>query len=292
LNDLFILCRFLHFAAAMAMFGTSVFLGTLAPPSLAEDLAASMRRLEWTAWTVLAVSGLGWLLLEAGEMGEGWQDAVDPQVLSSVIVDTTFGHVWVWRLAGVIALAAVLGGRPSRYRTVAALSALLLGSLALVGHASMRVGFVGALERANQAIHLVCGGFWLGALPPLLTCLTRLHEGSPFRREAATALRRFSGVGHGAVAGVVATGAVNVAIILRRPPTDLASPYQALLFAKILVVALMIASAVGNRYWLVPRMAVSPGPSRRWLARMTTAEIVLGGVVLALVSIFATFEPS
>ena len=92
----------------------------------------------------------------------------------------------------------------------------------------------------------------LGALVPLLIILPMLDV--PARRgQAGVALRRFSTAGHAAVALVIATGVLNTLMILGRWPTDLQSPYQALLFAKILLVAAMTVLALANRY--IPRAA-------------------------------------
>ena len=84
---------------------------------------------------------------------------------------------------------------------------------------------------------------------------------------------RFSFYGHFAVAGVVATGVVNVALTSGLPlPPD--TPYRALLDVKIGVVAVMIALALVNRYALVPRLAVMP----RALATLRAFTIVNAGL--------------
>ena len=69
------------------------------------------------------------------------------------------------------------------------------------------------------------------------------------------ALRRFSAVGHGAVAVVIVTGIVNTGLILGHWPSDWNSPYQALLMIKIALVIAMALLALLNRYAVVPRLA-------------------------------------
>ena len=60
---------------------------------------------------------------------------------------------------------------------------------------------------------------------------------------------------------------------------------------KILTVTAMVMLALYNRYRLVPRPSLGPIAALA-LKRNTVIEIVLGGAVLALVSAFATFEPT
>jgi len=233
-----------------------------------------------------------WLLVESGEMGGDWADAIDPETIKSVLLETAFGYVW--RAHIVLSLALVLAAlwrSPQPPALIAPLAGVFLASLGFVGHAAMREGAIGLAERANQALHLLAGGFWLGALPPLLFCLARYRDGGR-ERDAATALRRFSGLGHVAVAVVLATGLVNTYMILGRWPTDFSSPYQACLAAKIALVALMALLALYNRYRLVPRLATALEPNLALLTRTTLAELALGGAVLGLVSAFATFAPA
>jgi copper resistance protein D len=286
-----VICRLLHFSATMALFGASAFVWALAPAQLAGALAAPLRRMAGAAIVVAAVSALIWFALAAGQMGEGWADSVDPEVLSAVALNTDFGRIWLWRI-GLLALllGALALGRHDRWAVVVPVSGLLLASLGLVGHATMQTGLLGALHRVNQGLHLLCAGAWLGALPPLLLCLAHFRD-QQLRPKAVLALRRFSGVGHFLVALVVLTGVLNTIWTLGAWPDDFSSPYQTLLAAKIALVALMIGLALVNRYLLAPRIGAANGPALRALALNSVAELVLGFVVLGLVSTFGTLAP-
>ena len=105
-------------------------------------------------------------------------------------------------------------------------------------------------------------------------------------------MRRFSSAGHGAVAIVIATGVLNSMLVLGKWPIDWSSPYQAMLAAKVALVAVMTSLAVFNRYVLVPRMADSRAESVAALRISTIAEIILGIVVVGLVSVFGLLEPA
>jgi putative copper resistance protein D len=170
------------------------------------------------------------------------------------------------------------------------LSAALLASLALVGHAAMRTGVEGLAQRANHAAHLLTAGAWLGGLLPFLLCL-RAYADSDLRPDAVDAMTRSSFWGQFIVAAIVLTGAVNVALISGRAPIPPTTLYRALLDAKILTVGLMISLAVFNRFCLAPRLA--PGAMALALLRATSAiEVALGTAVVALVSVFALLDPA
>ena len=154
----------------------------------------------------------------------------------------------------------------------------------------MHEGAVGFAHRLNDAAHVLTAGAWLGALVPLLPLLRALDDRSR-SHDAGIALRRFSSAGHVAVAVVIMTGVLNSMLVLGRWPTDLSSPYQAMLAAKVALVAIMTSLAVFNRYVLVPRMARSRGDAIRVLRQATLAEIALGIVVVGLVSVFGLLEP-
>ena len=69
------------------------------------------------------------------------------------------------------------------------------------------------------------------------------------------------------------------------------TPYRALLDAKIVVVAIMISLAVLNRYVFAPQLR--RGSSALAVLRATsTAELALGAVAVALVSVFALLDPA
>jgi putative copper resistance protein D len=285
-----ILCRFAHYAAAMLLFGAGAFLWVLAPAGLARALNPTVRHLAAGAIVVGAISAAAWLALEVASMGDGWPAVLDPATVAAVL-DTSFGHVWRGRLVLALVLAGLVAfGRHDRWPLVVPLAALFLGSLGLVGHAAMQSGTTGILHRACDAVHLLAAGAWVGGLVPLVLSLAPAHP--ELRKDAGIALRRFSGMGHVAVALVLLTGVVNVRLVLGGWPLDPTSPYQALLLTKIGLVAAMIGLALINRYLLVPRIAAARDTNLARLRLSTLAEIALGGAVLALVAAFGTLDPS
>ena len=275
----------------MLTFGASAYLWLYAPERLRVALSPAVRRLALVGSLVALLTAIAWLALESASMADDWSAALDPGAIGVVLADTAFGHAWAAHLVLAAALVAVVVFGPrAKWAATAAASAALLASLGLVGHAAMQTGAEGFLHRMNHAVHLVTAGAWIGALVPFVMCLGA-YERDELRREAVIAMTRFSFWGHFIVAAIVLTGAVNIALTSGRPPIPPDTPYRALLDAKIVVVAIMISLALFNRYALVPQL--KPGARALAVLRATsTAEVALGAVAVALVSVFALLDPA
>jgi putative copper resistance protein D len=284
------LVRLCFDAAAITAYGISGFIAWVAPNRLGQAIAASSNLLIVAASSLTVLSTFAWLPIEAAVIGESWQSALDRGTLSALLCDTAMGKAWLVRLALSLLLAAVLLWRSTPIVRLA-LSGLLLASLALSGHANMDEGTRGVLHILNDALHLLAGGAWLGSLLALPGCLARLRDPA-FCTEAKTALRRFSSVGHLAVALAIATGIVNTVLVLGRWPTDFTSAYQMLLAAKIALVAGMTGLALVNRYIFVPRMVTHPDRAIIQIRNGTYAELALGAGVLGLVAFFGILDPA
>jgi putative copper resistance protein D len=284
--------RFLHYTSALQLFGVAVFQAWITSPKLQHAMSEVSGRVAIVSAAVLLVSGVAWLLIVAGSMGSGWADTVNPAVVGTVLRSTQFGQVWTWHLgiALLVLPAAAFAGRTrAGWSVLAILSALSLGGLGLIGHAATLDGSVGLLNRASHILHALSSGFWLGSLVPLIYTLGALVS-PELGRDADIALRRFSGLGHGAVAIALGTGISNSWFILRHEEIDLTAPYQTLLLLKILLVGGMLVLALVNRYVFVPRIAAGPGLGL--LRDGTIAEIVLSAVIIVLVSVLGMLSPS
>jgi putative copper resistance protein D len=292
LDQALCLCRLLHFTAAFLLFGASAFLWAIAPPDAVARLAKRLWPVISLSLFVIAGTAIGWLLLAAGEMGEGWGDILNVGVVKDVLLGTAFGRVWQLRLGFVFLLIAVAAlSRRQLWRNMALAGALVLGSLGFVGHAAMETDKTALPHELNHAAHLLSAGFWIGGLVPLLLLLLQGSYSRSVDASIWTALSRFSGAGHFAVALVLATGAINTWLIVGGWPVSPDSTYQLLLRTKIMLVLTMVGLAVINRYVFVPLIK-----SGRWPLKLlcwsTIGEISLGFSVICLVSYFAMVEPS
>ena len=286
-----IVCRFLHDAAAMLVWGGAAYLAALVPRGLADDVARHLTRVGLVAIAVVVATTAAILPIEAARLGDGWADAFNVDVVRGFLVDTAGGGAWGSQAAAAVLLAvALLLPVGVRRVGIATAAGAALVTLALTGHAVMHDDADGLAQRLNDAAHVLAAGAWFGALVPLVAILRRLRE-STFAVDAAKALRRFSLAGHIAVALAIATGAANTLFIVGHPPADWSSPYQVLLSAKIAVVAVMVGLALANRYTVMPLLGAD-AEAVTALRRGTIAEIGLGLAAIALVAAFGTLDPA
>ncbi|MEW7857280.1 copper homeostasis membrane protein CopD [Pseudomonas chlororaphis] len=283
MSTLLVLCRFVHFAAVLLLFGAWVFRPLLLGR---EPVAALDRRLtrlgRWLAGIALA-TGICWLLLITASMAGSGAAALDPATLRLVLGKTFFGQVWTWHLllngALLVLLLTRLGERLA-LRLI--LAALLLATLAPVGHGAMLDGLSGQLLILNQIVHLGCVSLWLGGLLVLLMIL-RQPDGLPL----GPLLRRFSGVGYGLVAGLSLSGLINVRVLTGQLwPTPLLSGFALILLIKVLLVCGMFALALFNR------LRIEDCQQRLGtLRRSVLLEWLLGIAAVAAVSLLGTLPP-
>lgn len=290
LASLYIFFRFAHFMAVMLLFGISLFTALLSPKRLSLKVARELYPIQYVSTWFSALTALSMLAIQAGQLGSGWNDTIQ-LTLWWATLGTTFGQAWGWHLffAWIMLLALYLPGlkRPQVFLLG---SSLLLVSMAFTGHAVMHDGMLGMVHRVNHVLHLLAAGYWFGSLLPLLFYLRYLTQ-PQWRSDAIITLIDFSFWGHVAVILVVITGMINSLVILGHWPIEVGSFYQRLLMAKIALVILMVSVALTNRYVIVPAMRQQPKIAQFGLVTACWVEIFLGGAVLFLVSLFATYDP-
>ena len=152
----------------------------------------------------------------------------------------------------------------------------------------MEEGVGGFLHVANQIVHLLAGGAWIGALLPLWLTL---HVARPGTIEmAAEAGRRFAFFGTVAVALVVASGIVDGLFLVGGVSDLVTTAYGLVLLAKLALVGGMLLCAALNRLVFVPKLTPETD-ALMWIRRSVTAEIGLGLMVLAAASLLGTMQP-
>ncbi|WP_460949517.1 copper homeostasis membrane protein CopD [Pseudomonas marginalis] len=277
---LLVLCRFLHFIVVLLMFGACVFrpwlLGAEPQPALDRQLLRITRALAWLG----LISGVAWLILITASMAGSWDAALQPATVQLVLGKTFFGQVWAWHLLLNLLLVMVLISPWAALRLP--LIALLLATLAPVGHGAMLDGLSGQLLILNQVVHLVCVGAWLGGL---LVLVLILRQPQHFALEPI--LRRFSGVGYGLVTGLLVTGLINVRVLTGQLwPTPLFDGFALILLIKVMLVLGMLALALLNRLRL-ERCDERLGS----LKSSVMLEWLLGVSAVAAVSLLGTLPP-
>jgi putative copper resistance protein D len=281
MSEALVLCRFVHFIVVLMLFGAWLF-----RPLLLRDEALQVdwhlaRLTRWLA-VVALVSGIAWALLITASMAGSVAAAFDPDTVALVLGNTFFGQVWRWHLLiNAVLLALLLTPWHSNMPLRLGLSALLLATLAPVGHGAMLDGVSGQLLILNQIVHLICVAAWLGGLLMLVMILRQPTE--PMR----DVLRRFSGIGYALVAGLLMTGLINVRVLTGQWwPTPLFSGFALILLIKALIVLGMLGLALFNR------LRVEDCEQRLGTLRRTVMlEWLLGIGAVAAVSLLGTLPP-
>lgn len=277
---LLVLCRFLHFMVVLLMFGACVLrpwlLGASPQPALDRQLSRITTLLAWLALG----SGVSWLLLISASMAGSELAALELATVQLVLGKTFFGQVWSLRLLlnGLLVLSLLTPWNHLRLP----LSALLLATLAPVGHGAMLSGLSGQLLILNQMLHLLCVGAWLGGLL-LLVLILRQAALYPLEK----ILQRFSGVGYLLVAGLLVTGLINIRVLTGQFwPTPLFSGFALILLIKVLLVAGMLGLALLNRL-RIKNCQQRVGQ----LQASVKLEWLLGVAAVAAVSLLGTLPP-
>lgn len=283
-------CRFLQDAALLNLWGMSAFIASLVPAPLRMGLWARLRGLRKILLVMAGAAVVASVPVQASVIVGGWDHAMSLQVMADMLRATSAGRAWPIQLAALLVLLlARLLPAPYPVHATALATGVMLGCLALTGHAVMHDGLIGRVHQFNDVVHVLAAGAWLGALPVVVLLLSDIS--SPWSAAAVRqALSRFSAAGHVAVLGVIVSGASNVWLVLGRLPSDAHDRYQAMLMVKIGLTATMVLAAVINRYVLVPAARRSALAARN-LRRLTLAEIVLAAGIIAMVAVLGIGTP-
>jgi copper resistance protein D len=304
MTEAWIAARFIHFAAAMAVFGLGAFrvyafVGGAGAAKTPARIALDQTLAGMTAMAaVLALlSAVAIIPFIAAEMAGSNEAALDPAVWQTVLGGTGFGHAWCWHLGFAVVLVGLSFIPATQRRAHAPMIAalLLLVSLGWVGHAAVDMGG-GITHVINQMAHLIGGGLWLGGLVPLCVLLWRATRpgADAYVALARVALPHFSQIGYAAVALILVTGTVNSVLLVGSLHAFIATPYGRLLIVKIALVLTMIGLALVNRFRLLPRLRTDESGlvPLRTLLHSVIAEQALGIAILAVVAVLGTWPPA
>jgi copper resistance protein D len=300
-----IVARLLHYVAVTTLAGASffpVYAYRRRGGPLPIALHHSFQNVLFIAANAALFSGILWFVFAVANMSGTLDGVLDPEMLSTVLADTSFGKVWIARFILAIVILVVIGNRfdskSGSNVIVPVLAAALLVSLAGVGHSRVEEGIAGAVHLVSDAAHLLAAGAWLGGLIPLVLILStdRRDQDVSLASDLDQVLMRFSGMGYVAVATLVGTGLVNSWYLVGNVTGLLETAYGRVLVTKLVLFAGMLALAVSNRFWIVPSLARARTDRLSvWTARLRNhalCEQLLGLIVLLIVSVLGTMRPA
>jgi copper resistance protein D len=284
---IFAAVRAIHFASLMLIWGGGAFL-LLLQSQLDIRLPVLLTwRVAVAAAALAFITGVLWLLLVTGQMSGDWRLASNPATIFTVVTETRFGHVAAARIASLI-LLSILAIWRTPDSILAGLGAVLLGSLGLTSHAAASNGSLGLALAANDALHLLTAGFWIGGLVVLVWVMRLNHDNSIV---LLNALRLFSAWGVFGVGVLVLTGFIDGVSIVPLSAISINNIYVDILAAKIVLAFCMIGLAAVNRTRLLPRLSSGETGATDQLTRNIGAEIVLGCLIIAAVGYLGLTSP-
>jgi len=257
--------RAIYFIAALQLFGWLTFdliigqggWGRRAAPLVVVALVAM------TAWLAIETK------LMSGEPLSG-------ETLDTVLRETQFGTLWIWRavlLAGLLILT-LWRDRAAIFVAVTG-AGLVLALTAAAGHAGADGSVI---HLTGDAIHLLAVGAWIGGLVPFSAAMRR-PDGSAIAW-------RFSTLGVVSVCIILASGAVNAWFMVGSVGALIGSPYGLLLLVKLVLFCVMVSVAAVNRLRLTPRGDVAA------LRRNAEIETALGVAIVLIVAALGTMPPA
>jgi len=131
-------------------------------------------------------------------------------------------------------------------------------------------------------LHLLCGAFWLGALPPLWVIVIGGNE-----PQIAAAAARFGKLALRVVALLLAAG-VSLLLMLLSPAQLLTGDYGRLMSIKLLAVIAILGLAAWNKLHLTPRLLRREKRAAVLFRRSLAAEITVGAFILMITAAFTT----
>lgn len=290
-----VILRWIQFAAAVVALGLPLF-----QVYAAGTASGSAFRKAVIAGLLLALGAVGGLVAQTATMAGSWSAGLNAAAIGYVIQWTNLGMAHVAR-AGLALLGVILllTGRGRREMTVMAVVAFAgaTASFAWSGHGASGEGAAGLVHLVADIIHALAAAVWLGALVGFSILLARRD---PRDVEAsARSLAGFGTVGTAAVLALTLSGLVNAAFLVGVEGSSrlAGSAWGALLFAKLLLFAVMVWLASHNRYTLTPALekaikaGVETGEAVRSLRVSVGVELAAGIALLGLVAAMGVQMP-
>jgi putative copper export protein/mono/diheme cytochrome c family protein len=285
------LMRGSHVAASLSVFGALVFRAIVAPALPGEALRPISGRIGALArlsLVVAVVTGGGWLLLEARDVG-GEDDTI-LTTLPIVLLEMRFGWLLIARLALLALAVAVLAGGEHAHRRAGAavLAACAVALQSGLGHGASMEGSLGWELTIVESLHLLAAGAWLGGLMPLYIVVSGVEP-----EAALAAARRFSRLGIACVTVLAVTILIQGWELIGGLAELVGTDYGLVASAKLILFAMLLGFAAANRFRHTPSLrGERQEHGRRRLQRSIAAETFVGVCVILAAGILLTLPPA
>lgn len=257
--------RALAFASILVLIGGTVLVLGPWPDGRRDERARRVVLIAWATALVTALVGIPLQGLYGG--GLPLSKVTDPSVTSSVL-DTRFGKVWLARAVVLLLLVPVLrsllsrNGRspapaPAAVGAAAVGGVLLASSFGLASHPG--TGSMVPLAVLADTTHVAAASVWIGGLALLTVCVLagRAARAIP---DAGAIVARFSPIALWAVGTIAATGVYQGWREVGSIDALLHTTYGHLLVIKLILFAGLLLLATTSRRWVTrhqPRRTVA-----------------------------------
>jgi putative copper export protein len=270
--------RAVTFVALFQATGAALFLA-LYEPQIARVPADKLRNVARLAALVALVAAVLHYVLTPARMAGDFGSTFDP-ALESLLLQSSSGTAHIVRVVGLAILLLSLD-RPSKLNTWAACggAALALLSFALMGHTVIHAQRW--LLAPLLLVHVVVAAVWLGALTGLYLSAreTGVASGALVARFSAHAVR--------AVPAIFVCGFL-MSVLFVRSFAELATAYGAMVTAKSVAFAALMALAAQNRWRFGPRLLAGDAGAVPALERTIKAEWVLIVAIIAATAVMTS----
>jgi putative copper resistance protein D len=304
INTIHIAIKLLDFAALFCCIGLLLArLVLLSSNAFANrSMAQRWHRLFGIALMLMTITGMMLLLVRVMQMSStSAAEAIG--LLPSVLRETHFGKTWAVHLVGLLLLWVCWSAQAQvSRRWTACITLMVLYLLTLTYSATSHAADAGdfTLQEWNDCVHLAAAASWGGGIFAALLLILpwfwqHAHHNRKFLNDI---LRRLSALSAVALAVVVASGSLNMAIRLGSFANLLDSPYGHILIGKLFLVAAMVAIGGINRFILIPEVArwvkrptANDQSALRWLLAGLRADAILVLLVLTAASMLIQGMP-
>jgi putative copper export protein/mono/diheme cytochrome c family protein len=287
------LLRGVHLGALLSLFGTLLFVATVAPATTTAGVAETSRtrhlllRLVRGSAACALLSGVVWLTAASAVVAGTGDIATTLHALPVVALQTQFGQWVLLRLGLLIAVLVLPLARRLPRAGAIVLACIAVVVQPMIGHAGAMGGSLGIELIASEALHLFAAGAWLGGLLPLYIAVRVLPVDA-----AANACRSFTPIGLSAVVVLAGTAVVQIAQFIGGVPGLFGTVYGHIALVKVGLFLILLLLAALNRFVLTERIAAAASDAaRRHMRRSIAAETVLGVLVVITAGFLASNTP-
>jgi copper transport protein len=261
---------------------------------LKEDLAEVQKAFQSKFF---AVSGIGLFLVFASNILMLVVQTIRLETSASDVLRTSFGEVWILRMAITIVLLAVwflmenkANVSSKKHALIASISLVLISTTTVIGHGAASQQ---ALAVAIDYAHNLLAAVWIGGVIffgfVLLPAISGLKNGKK-EKAALVMIPRFSSTALIAVGIVIVTGPTLLWLLEDDVSLLSRSYYGYLIIAKIVIGSIMVALGAYNQLKIqrpAEKLVLTDFAVHKKLKRSLKAEAMLGIALLGMVALLA-----